>query len=105
MLHPNEMKQRASIRIVRGDGCYVFDEQGASSSTASRAWNVNVGHNRQEVKDAIVRQLDGEYFQLFDGISHPRAEELSKKVIDMLEPEGCAACCTARAAPTRSRPR
>ena len=28
MLHPNEMKQRKSIRIVRGDGCYVFDEQG-----------------------------------------------------------------------------
>ncbi|WP_371140892.1 aspartate aminotransferase family protein [Burkholderia cepacia] len=90
MLHPNEMKQRKPIRIVRGDGCYVFDEQGRKLvDGVAGLWNVNVGHNRQEVKDAIVRQLDElEYFQLFDGISHPRAEELSKKVIDLLEPEG-----------------
>ena len=60
MLHPNEMKQRKSIRIVRGDGCYVFDEQGRKLvDGVAGLWNVNVGHNRQEVKDAIVRQLDG----------------------------------------------
>lgn len=59
MLHPNEMKQRKSIRIVRGDGCYVFDEQGRKLvDGVAGLWNVNVGHNRQEVKDAIVRQLD-----------------------------------------------
>jgi len=90
MLHPNEMKRRKPIRIVRGDGCYVFDETGKPLvDGVAGLWNVNVGHNRQEVKDAIVRQLDElEYFQLFDGISHPRAEELSKKLIDMMEPEG-----------------
>ncbi|WP_352340002.1 aminotransferase class III-fold pyridoxal phosphate-dependent enzyme, partial [Psychrobacter sp. 16-MNA-CIBAN-0192] len=67
-----------------------FDEAGRKLvDGVAGLWNVNVGHNRQEVKDAIVRQLDElEYFQLFDGISHPRAEELSKKVIDLLEPEG-----------------
>ncbi|OXH81031.1 aspartate aminotransferase family protein, partial [Burkholderia multivorans] len=89
MLHPNEMKRRKPIRIVRGDGCYVFDEHGkALVDGVAGLWNVNVGHNRREVKDAIVRQLDElEYFQLFDGITHPRAEELSKRLIDLLEPE------------------
>ncbi|MBU9604640.1 aspartate aminotransferase family protein [Burkholderia multivorans] len=90
MLHPNEMKRRKPIRIVRGDGCYVFDEHGkALVDGVAGLWNVNVGHNRREVKDAIVRQLDElEYFQLFDGITHPRAEELSKRLIELLEPEG-----------------
>ncbi|MFM0503576.1 aspartate aminotransferase family protein [Paraburkholderia caffeinilytica] len=90
MQHPAEMQQREPIRIVRGDGCYVFDDRGNKLvDGVAGLWNVNVGHNRREVKDAIVRQLDElEYFQLFDGISHPRAEELSKVLIEMLEPEG-----------------
>ncbi|TKC88687.1 aspartate aminotransferase family protein [Trinickia terrae] len=90
MLHPNEMKTREPIRIVRGEGCYVFDDHGRKLvDGVAGLWNVNVGHNRKEVKDAIVRQLDElEYFQLFDGISHPRAEELSTVLAGMLEPEG-----------------
>lgn len=90
MLHPNDMKRREPIRIVRGDGCHVYDERGRQLvDGVAGLWNVNVGHNRAEVKEAIVRQLDElEYFQLFDGITHPRAEELSSKLIDMMEPEG-----------------
>ena len=92
MLHPNEMKQRQPIRIVRGDGCHVFDDQGNKLvDGVAGLWNVNVGHNRPEIKQAIVAQLDElEYFQLFDGISHPRAEELSATLIDMLQQEDMA---------------
>lgn len=92
MLHPNEMKQRQPIRIVRGDGCHVFDDQGNKLvDGVAGLWNVNVGHNRPEIKQAIVAQLDElEYFQLFDGISHPRAEELSATIIDMLQQEDMA---------------
>lgn len=90
MLHPNEMKQREPIRIVRGEGCYVFDDKGNRLvDGVAGLWNVNVGHGRKEIKAAINAQLDElEYFQLFDGISHPRAEELAARVIGMLEPEG-----------------
>jgi adenosylmethionine-8-amino-7-oxononanoate aminotransferase len=90
MLHPAEMRRRVPIRIVRGDGCYVFDEDGRRLvDGVAGLWNVNVGHNRREVKDAIKAQLDElEYFQLFDGISHPRAEELSRVLHEMLAPEG-----------------
>lgn len=92
MLHPNEMKQRQPIRIVRGDGCHVFDDQGRKLvDGVAGLWNVNVGHNRPEIKQAIIAQLDElEYFQLFDGISHPRAEELSATIIDMLQQEDMA---------------
>ena len=59
MLHPNEMQNRESIRIVRGDGCYVYDDGGRKLiDGVAGLWNVNVGHNRPEVKAAIVAQLD-----------------------------------------------
>jgi putrescine---pyruvate transaminase len=90
MLHPNEMQRREPIRIVRGDGCFVYDDGGKRLiDGVAGLWNVNVGHNRAEVKQAITAQLDElEYFQLFDGISHPRAEELAARVIDLAAPEG-----------------
>jgi len=90
MLHPNEMAHRAPIRIVRGDGCYVYDDSGRRLvDGVAGLWNVNVGHNRREMKAAIVAQLEElEYFQLFDGVSHPRAEELSRVLFDMARPEG-----------------
>jgi adenosylmethionine-8-amino-7-oxononanoate aminotransferase len=83
------MKRRQPIRILRGDGCYVFDDAGRKLiDGVAGLWNVNVGHNRPEVKRAITAQLDElEYFQLFDGISHPRAEELAQRVIDLTTPE------------------
>ena len=89
MLHPNEMQNRESIRIVRGDGCYVYDDGGRKLvDGVAGLWNVNVGHNRPEVKAAIVAQLDElEYFQLFDGLSHPRAEELSEILMEIAAPE------------------
>jgi putrescine---pyruvate transaminase len=89
MVHPNEMRKRAPIRVVRGDGCYVYDDKGRRMvDGVAGLWNVNVGHNRKEVKAAIVAQLEElEYFQLFDGISHPRAEELSRVLHDMLATE------------------
>jgi putrescine---pyruvate transaminase len=90
MLHPNEMLQRKPIRIVRGDGCYVYDDSGDRLvDGVAGLWNVNVGHNRPEVKAAIVAQLDElEYFQLFDGVSHPRAEELSNVLFELTQTEG-----------------
>jgi len=90
MLHPNEMLHRKPIRIVRGDGCYVYDDSGARLvDGVAGLWNVNVGHNRPEVKAAILAQLDElEYFQLFDGVSHPRVEELSNVLFDLTQTEG-----------------
>jgi putrescine---pyruvate transaminase len=88
--HPAIDQQMKPLRIMRGDGCYLFDDQGNKLVDGSSGlWNVNVGHNRREIKEAIVRQLDElEYSTLFGGgITHPRAEDLAKMLIDMLKPE------------------
>src|SRR3984893_2685857 len=89
MMHPNDPQRREPIRIVRGEGCFVYDDTGHRLvDGVAGLWNVNVGHNRPEVKAAIVRQLDElEYYPLFDGLSHPRAEELSRVLMDMLATE------------------
>lgn len=92
MMHPNEMRVREPITIVRGEGCYVFDDAGRRLvDGVAGLWNVNVGHGRPEIKAAIAAQLDElEYFQLFDGVSHPRAVELAELLMEFLEPEGMA---------------
>jgi adenosylmethionine-8-amino-7-oxononanoate aminotransferase len=89
MMHPAAMKDRKPLRIVRGEGCYVYDDSGNKLvDGVGGLWNVNVGHNRPEVKKAIAKQLDQlEYFQLFDGVSNLPAEELSSRLIDVLAPE------------------
>ncbi len=85
MLHPNEMKQREAIHIVRGDGVYIYDDKDKQLLDAvAGLWCVNVGHGHPKMKAAITQQLDElEYFQLFDGISHPRATEMADKLISM----------------------
>ena len=89
MVHPNEVKAREPIHITRGDGVYVTDDQGKQLlDGVAGLWCVNVGHNREEVKNAIKTQLDElEYFQLFDGVSHPRVVELAKLVLEFTEQE------------------
>lgn len=91
MVHPGMPASHNTV-IVKGDGNYVQNQEGNwLVDGVGGLWNVNVGHNRKEVKDAITAQLDElEYFQIFDGISHPRVEELSSLIIDMLKPEGMA---------------
>ena len=59
MMHPAGMKLRKPLRIVRGDGCYVFDDLGNKYvDGVGGLWNVNVGHNHPAIKAAIVEQLD-----------------------------------------------
>jgi putrescine---pyruvate transaminase len=88
--NPNEIRERAPLHVVSGDGVYVKDSQGRRllDGNAGGLWCVNVGHNRQEIKLAITKQLDElVFYQLFDGISHPRATELAAKLVAMTKTE------------------
>jgi len=87
--HPNSVIDCPPIRIVRGEGCYVTDDQGSKYlDGVAGLFNVYVGHDRKEIKDAIAKQLDELcYYPILAGLSHPRAEELSVKLVEMLEPE------------------
>lgn len=89
MYHPNQAKAHDPIHIVKGDGVHIEDDRGNRLLDAvAGLWCVNVGHNRPEVKEAITRQLDQlEYFQLFDGASHPPATAAAEKLVSMAGPE------------------
>ncbi|PWC12436.1 aspartate aminotransferase family protein [Brenneria roseae subsp. americana] len=90
MAHPNDWSGRDPLRIVKGDGLYVWDDKGRKMLDGfAGLWCVNIGHNRPEVKAAIGKQMDElAYYQLFDGVSHPGAEKLSNKLIQLTAQEG-----------------
>jgi len=51
-------------------------------------WNINLGYGREEIKRAIVEQLDElAYYSCFRGTTHPRAIELSARLVSLLAPE------------------
>jgi putrescine---pyruvate transaminase len=89
--HPNEIMTRvAPVHIVSGDGVYVKDDRGRRllDGNAGGLWCINVGYNRPEMKAAIARQLDElVFYQLFDGVSHPRVTELAAKLVELTKPE------------------
>ena len=79
----------STVVIARGDGNYIFDIEGHRMLDAvGGLWNVNVGHNRPEVKSAIARQMDElSYCQTFDGVAHPRVYELADRLCAMFKQE------------------
>ncbi len=88
--NPNEVDAGEALHIVSADGVYVKDHRGCTllDGNSGGLWCVNVGHNRPEIKAAIARQLDElVFYQLFNGVSHPRATELSLKLVELAEPE------------------
>ncbi|WNW09883.1 aminotransferase class III-fold pyridoxal phosphate-dependent enzyme [Pseudomonas sp. DTU_2021_1001937_2_SI_NGA_ILE_001] len=78
-----------TLVIARGDGNYVTDIDGNRLlDGVGGLWNVNVGHNRAEVKAAIAAQLDElAYYQTFDGIAHPRVFDLAERLTGMFAQE------------------
>lgn len=85
MIDPKEADAPSRLVIERGDGCHVWDVAGKRYlDTVASLWNVNVGHNRAEVKRAIVEQLDRiAYYSTFGNTSNPPAMELSNRLIEM----------------------
>ncbi|MEQ8264098.1 aminotransferase class III-fold pyridoxal phosphate-dependent enzyme [Pseudohaliea sp.] len=92
--HPNRRLQtQGPLNIVRGSGVYVTDAAGKQylDANAGGLWCVNVGHDHPKVKEAISKQLDElAFFQIWNGVSHPPAEALARKLIEVTVPEGMA---------------
>lgn len=88
--HPTEVETLDPIHIVSADGVYIKDVHGHTmlDGNAGGLWCVTVGHGRTEVKEAIMKQLDEmAFFQIFNGVTHPRATELADRLVDMTQPE------------------
>lgn len=89
MADPKAMAANPPLVLERGEGAHVFDLAGKRYlDCVASLWNVNVGHNRPEVKQAIVRQLDRlAYYSTFNGISNPPTIALSALLVEMMAPE------------------
>lgn len=93
MANPAAMKKTRPDIIARGEGCWVWDVDGHKMlDGVAGLWSSNLGHSCREVRDAIVAQLDElPFFNTFRGTTHPRAIELSARLVDLMQPDGVAA--------------
>jgi adenosylmethionine-8-amino-7-oxononanoate aminotransferase len=67
--------------IVRGDGCYVYDEHGNRYLDGlSGLFCVNAGHGRTELGEAAARQCEELDFYTLWSYAHPRAIELAARL-------------------------
>jgi adenosylmethionine-8-amino-7-oxononanoate aminotransferase len=67
--------------IVRGDGCYVYDEHGKRYLDGlSALYCVNAGHGRAELGEAAARQARELGFYTNWSYAHPRSIELAARI-------------------------
>lgn len=70
------------VRIVRGEGARVWDDQGHEYIDAlASLWYCSVGHGRTEVVAAVTRQMETlEAFHTFDRFTNEPADELCRQL-------------------------
>ena len=90
MSDPNQVEREPPMIVVEGDGVHVTDIDGKRYLDCQGGlWCVNVGHGRDEIKAAIVEQLDKlQYYTLFPGSTNAPSIELSVKMCEIAAPEG-----------------
>ena len=93
MAHPGSARDAPPDIIVRGDGSWIWDVDGNKLiDGVGGLWCANLGFGRKEIRDAIVTQLDElPFYNTFRGATHPRAIELSQKLVELMAPDGVAA--------------
>ena len=80
------LNQIEQLRICRGNGIYVFDEDGKRYLEGlSGLWCASLGYGNDELIDAITQQLKTlPYSQLFGGRTHQRAIDLADELASMV---------------------
>ncbi|PCH91284.1 MAG: adenosylmethionine--8-amino-7-oxononanoate transaminase [Bacteroidetes bacterium] len=85
--HPyTQMKTaKAPIGIVRGEGAWLYDEDGNGYLDAISSWWVNtVGHSNPHIAEKVAEQLKTLEHVLFAGFTHPKAVELAERLLKVL---------------------
>jgi adenosylmethionine-8-amino-7-oxononanoate aminotransferase len=76
--------QHAVPVIVRGEGCYVYDEHGKRYLDGlSALFCVNVGHGREELAEAAAAQSRELAFYTNWSYAHPPAIELATRIAEL----------------------
>ena len=93
-LHPftdfKDLAHRGSRVIVRGEGIYVWDSEGARLLDAmSGLWCVNIGYARRELADAAHRQMMTlPFYNSFFQTTNVPATRLAAKLAELAPPIG-----------------
>lgn len=85
--HPyTQMKTaRSPIGIVRGEGAWLYDEDGNGYLDAISSWWVNtMGHSNPHIAKEVAEQLNTLEHVLFAGFTHPKAVELAERLLKVL---------------------
>jgi putrescine---pyruvate transaminase len=73
----------AEVVIERGEGSYVFTEDGTRLFDAPASlWHCNVGHGRREITEAVTRQMERlETYMTFDRYANRPALDLCDRIV------------------------
>lgn len=85
--HPFTQMQTAStpLAIVKAKDATLYTEDGKSYLDCNSSWWVNThGHGNQYLKQALIDQFDQIDHVIFAGATHPKAVELSRRVLEIL---------------------
>lgn len=82
--NPTIISSGSGVRITDIDGNNMVDGVGG-------LWNVNLGYDRPEIRDAIKAQVDKlPYYSIFNGTANEPSIELSTRLVEMTQPESMA---------------
>ena len=72
-------------RIVRGEGCWLFDDTGkAYLDAVGGAYVANLGHANPEIADALASQARGFGYLSATAFTHAAVEELARELAETL---------------------
>jgi len=72
-------------RIVRGEGCWLYDDTGkAYLDAVGGAYVANLGHSNREIADALARQAREFGYLSATAFTHGPVEELARELADTL---------------------
>ncbi len=83
--HPfDQMKNANILPIIKGEGTYVFDEDGKKYIDGFSSWWVNThGHCNPHIANEISKQVQILEHVAFGGFTHPQAVKLSKRLAEI----------------------
>lgn len=71
--------------MARGEGIRLFDEAGVRYTDAIASWWCNaLGHGHPRIVEAIRRQAGELQHSILGNLSHPRAEELARRLAELM---------------------
>src|SRR5690349_22453476 len=85
--HPYTQMRTAPppLPIVRGEGVYLYTEDGRRLLDAISSWWVNIhGHSHPRLNDALAQQAGRLEQVIFAGCTHPPAIELAERLVSIL---------------------